>query len=103
MSNEAEELYFKLVREHGMPESPTLSKLGTVWYLMPENVNADPGEAVSTAVFRPLQPDQAAAAMALHASEWALTFVKPADEAAPRSSNPVTRLQQVIHESTRRK
>lgn len=102
MSKEAAELYRKLVSEHGMPESKSLMEMGGMWYMIPEEVSTDPDEPVSTAVFRPLSPEQTAAAMALHASEWALTFVKPENEQEPRSSEPVTRLKQVISEAGRR-
>ena len=102
MSKEAAELYRKLVTEHGMPESKSLMEMGGMWYLIPEEMSADPDEPVSTAVFKPLTPEQAAAAMALHASEWALTFVRPDNEQEPRSSEAVTRLKQVIREAARR-
>jgi hypothetical protein len=102
MPKEAAQLYRKLIDEHGMPESQSLMEMGGVWYLIPEEVNANPDEPVSTGVFRPLSPEQAAAAMALHASEWALTFVKPEAESEPRSNEPVTRLKQVIREAARR-
>lgn len=102
MSKEAADLYRKLITEHGMPENKSLSEMGDMWYLIPEEMSSDPDEPVSTAVFRPLTPEQAAAAMALHASEWALTFVQPENEHEPRSSEPVTRLKQVINEAARR-
>ena len=102
MSKEAADLYRKLIAEHGMPESKSLTDMGGMWYLIPEEMSGDPDEPVSTAVFRPLSPEQAAAAMALHASEWALTFVQPENEQEPRSNEPLTRLQQVINEASRR-
>lgn len=92
MPNEAAELYQKLVKDHGMPECKTLMQLGNQWYQTPEDVNDDPNEAVSTAVFRMLPPDEMARIMADHAFEWAKSFAPsetPAEE-------PVKRLQQVV-------
>ncbi|MBZ0136190.1 MAG: hypothetical protein K8I27_07450 [Planctomycetes bacterium] len=102
MTKEAADLYRKLVTEHGMPESNSLSEMGGNWYLIPEELSTDPDQPVSTAVFRPLTPEQTAAAMALHASEWALTFVKPENEQEPRSKDPLARLKQVLREASLR-
>jgi hypothetical protein len=100
---EAAKLYQRLVKEFGMPECRTLMVLGNQWYEAPEGVNDDPNEAVSTAVFRLLPEHESAAIMARYASQWCATFIAPNKEDPAPSSEPNTRLNQVITQASKRK
>ncbi|MCA8911936.1 MAG: hypothetical protein KDB82_09540 [Planctomycetes bacterium] len=98
MPNEAIQIYQKLVKDHGMPECPTLMNMGHMWYETPEEVDGGAGDPVSTAVFRPLQDAQAAAKMAAYASEWLKKKVPPENEPEPPAADPAARLQQIIRQ-----
>ena len=98
MANEASQLYQKLVKDHGMPECKTLMQLGDHWYETPEQDGGDPDEAISTAVFRIMQPAEYAQVMAKHSATWAKTFAG----AAPTNADPVATLKQVIELATKR-
>jgi hypothetical protein len=100
---EAAKLYHRLVKEFGMPECRTLMVLGNQWYEAPEGVNDDPNEAISTAVFRLLPEHESDALMARYASQWCATFIAPSKENPAPSSEPITRLRQVIAQAGKRK
>jgi len=100
MSNEAVQLYQKLVKEFGMPECPTLMNMGHVWYETPEEMGGDPDSPVSTAVFRPLSGDAVAKKMADYASGWLSSQLKQQPE--PPAAEPVARLQQILRLAPRR-
>jgi hypothetical protein len=83
--SEAADIYLELVKQHGMPESPTLMEMGGMWYETPEEVDTDADDPVGTAVFKPLPPDVAAGVMADYAADWAKSFFQgdlPADPIA---------------------
>ncbi|MBX3461003.1 MAG: hypothetical protein KF696_13735 [Planctomycetes bacterium] len=101
--SEAVNIYLELVKKHGMPAHPQLMQLGKDWYLMPEGLDQDPNDPVSTAVFRIPPADELASILARYASEWAASFVSPDDEDEAPSDDAVTRLKQVRHEASRRK
>lgn len=101
--SEAVNTYLELVKKHGMPPHPQLTQLGKDWYLMPEGVDQDPNDPVSTAVFRIPPADELASILARYASEWAAGFVSPDDEDEAPSDDPSVRLKQVMHEAARRK
>lgn len=94
MPNEAFKIYEKLIKDHGMPECPTLMNMGHMWYETPEEVGGDGDDPVSTAVFRPLQESQAAAKMAEYAAEWLKQ--KGSSEPKPPAKDPAARLQQIL-------
>ena len=94
MPNEAIQIYQKLVKDHGMPECPTLMNMGHMWYETPDEVNSDADDPVSTAVFRPLPEAEAASKMAAYATDWFRQ--KQPTEPEPPATDPTARLQQII-------
>lgn len=87
---DAANIYLELVRHHGMPECPTLMEMNGLWYQTPEDVDTDTDDPVGTAVFKPLQPAEAATLMADYAAEWAKAFFQ-----GELPAEPVARLTAV--------
>lgn len=73
---DAPAIYLKLVKDHGMPECPTLLEMNNIWYETPDEVDTDANDPLGTNVFRPLPPDVAAKLMADYATQWAGRFYK---------------------------
>jgi hypothetical protein len=69
-------------------------QLGEQWYQTPEGVSDDPNEAISTAVFRMLPPEECAQIMAAHAHRWAGGLPSATGAAAP--ADAIACLKQVL-------